>query len=504
MKKTKKLLSVILSLMMVITAVCAIPFSAQATSKPQGWVKTAVDDIKSGTTVMVTMDTNGDGKGDWVLPNAQAQTPEATAFSTTLSKNDYGFKFSIWQGTYSFASSAESSSYAAITSDSNTGFTVKKWEITDFSYTTINGHNYFIDHDTSHSNGNTDRCFGVYVPAEGTPTWRCYKSTNLSNIANQDVVLYVWGDLPDETPSNQFTLIFDANGGKKGPKWQDRITKDGQLVSYTCVDIAGYEDEYLAPPAGKVLDAYLINGTRCEIGTVYKPTTNVLKIKFLWKDAGDIAPAPVVAPAKNDKITNAEKRAAKNKINSKVKATANKDGSITLKWGKYAKAERIVIYAGYCTKGGKYKKIKTVKGNVTSYKLTKLGGKKLNPNKAVKAYVVAYRKVNGKYKKLAQSYTLHLTGYKNKKYSNAKSIKVKKAAFTLNVKKTAKIKPALTLEKKGKKAVTHVAKFRYMSTNPAVATVDKNGKITAKKKGKCSVYIFANNGMLKTVKVTVK
>ena len=736
--KSKKLLSLILSIMMVLSAVSAIPFSANATSKPQGWVKTAVEDIEGLSTVMVTMDTDGDGKGDWVLPNAEAQTPEATAFSKDLSKDDYGFNFVVWQGKYSFASTAVSG-YAAITSDSNTGFEVKSMEITDFDYTTINGHNYFIDHDTNHSLGNTDRCFGVYVPAEGTPTWRCYKSTNLSNIANQDVVLYVWGDLPeaveyekyyvlngvlthetlstdeytvvtsntktltsgtyvvnsqvtdenqirvadgaevklilcegssltakkgiicnegskldiygqedgdgdliatasencaaiggeyteetfqhkngyitihggnitatgvDHTPgiggSNwssagmitilngnitatagygaagiggseygsggtieifggtvyatgghensdgigkghffngtnyaitmidgvklekstdgstwttsdgsaesraqfmrssytppapkaKFTIYYDANGGKKGPMWQDKEVRDNTPITLKFPDITG-RDDIVSPPAGKVFDAYSINGKRYEVGETYKVTTNTIELKILWKNAPD-------------SITAAEKRKARNAINASNKASVNKDGSITIKWGKYKKAEKIVVYAAYCSKTNKFKKIKTLKGSATSYTISKLNGKKLNQKKDIKAYVVAYRKVDGKYKKLAKSYQLHIAGKKNTKSSNAKAIKVKKDSFTINVKKSATIKPTLVLEKKGKKAVAHVTKFRYLSTNPSIASVDKSGKITGKKKGNCEVYIFANNGMLKTVSVTVE
>ena len=205
-----------------------------------------------------------------------------------------------------------------------------------------------------------------------------------------------------------------------------------------------------------------------------------------------------------DRITASEKKAGKNKINSAIKATVNKNGSITAKWGKVANAEKYVIYAAYCDKNSKYKKVKTVKGDINSFKLTKLNGKKLNQNRSVKLYVVAYRKVNGKYEKITQSVQLHVVGKKNTKYSNAKTIKVKKSSYTLKVNKTANIKPTLVLQKKGKKAVDHVAKFRYQSTNKAVATVDKNGKIKAVGKGTCTIYIFANNGKLNSVKVTVK
>ena len=55
----------------------------------------------------------------------------------------------------------------------------------------------------------------------------------------------------------------------------------------------------------------------------------------------------------------------------------------------------------------------------------------------------------------------------------------------------------------GKNVKKHVA-VRYESTNPKVAKVSKSGKITAKKKGKCYVYVFAQNGVFKKIKVTVK
>ena len=204
-----------------------------------------------------------------------------------------------------------------------------------------------------------------------------------------------------------------------------------------------------------------------------------------------------------DRITATEKTAGKNKINSSAKASASKKG-VTVKWGKVANAEKYEIYAAYCDKNSKYKKVKTVKGNINSFDITKLGGKKVDTSKCLKVYVIAYRMVNGKYEKITKSISLHVVGKKNTKYSNAKTIKVKKSSYTLKVNKTATIKPTLVLEKKNKKAVEHVAKFRYQSTNKAVATVDKNGKIKAVGKGTCTIYIFANNGKLKSVKVTVK
>ena len=47
-------------------------------------------------------------------------------------------------------------------------------------------------------------------------------------------------------------------------------------------------------------------------------------------------------------------------------------------------------------------------------------------------------------------------------------------------------------------------KIYYESTNEKVATVSKKGKITAKKKGSCYVYVYAQNGRFEKIKVIVK
>ena len=46
--------------------------------------------------------------------------------------------------------------------------------------------------------------------------------------------------------------------------------------------------------------------------------------------------------------------------------------------------------------------------------------------------------------------------------------------------------------------------IRYESSNKKVAKVSAKGTITAVKKGSCKVYVYAQNGVMKTVSVTVK
>ena len=234
------------------------------------------------------------------------------------------------------------------------------------------------------------------------------------------------------------------------------------------------------------------------------PVSDALKVTT-DKKADSSTPTPTETPAsQKDKVTKTEKAAAKISINAGLKVSQS-GKKVTVKWGKVSKADRYVVYAAYCGPD-KCTKIKALSGGKTSMTFTKLNGSKLNLKKNVKVYVVAYRKVNGKETKLARSITAHIVGTKNTKYTNVKKIKLSKSKYTLKVNKTATIKAKIVLVDKKKKQLSdsHAPEFRYASSNTKVATVDKNGKITAVKKGTCYIYVYAKNGYAKKVKVTVK
>ena len=55
-----------------------------------------------------------------------------------------------------------------------------------------------------------------------------------------------------------------------------------------------------------------------------------------------------------------------------------------------------------------------------------------------------------------------------------------------------------------KKMLLHTAEFRYATSKSSVATVGKDGTIKAQGKGTCYIYVYAQNGYAKKVKVTVK
>ena len=91
-------------------------------------------------------------------------------------------------------------------------------------------------------------------------------------------------------------------------------------------------------------------------------------------------------------------------------------------------------------------------------------------------------------------------------FTNARRVTVHKDSYTLRTGKTAAIRAKTIPEVQGKKLLgeSHAARYRYASDDKTVATVDKNGVITAVGKGTCHIYVYAQNGTSKKVSVTVK
>jgi len=188
-----------------------------------------------------------------------------------------------------------------------------------------------------------------------------------------------------------------------------------------------------------------------------------------------------------------------------AKMTAGKT-SITIGWNRIEGADGYDIFFAQCNHSGKKivcRNVKTIKGNKT-FTWKNSGLKK---GTAYKAYVKAYVYKNGKKTYVKSSPMVHAyTGNGTKNYTNAKSVSVNKTKVTLKKGETFKIKAKVKKVKKNRKLMpkSHVSTLRYMTSNSKVATVTKSGKITAKGKGTCYIYVYAHNGVSKTVKLTVK
>lgn len=188
-----------------------------------------------------------------------------------------------------------------------------------------------------------------------------------------------------------------------------------------------------------------------------------------------------------------------------TKIKAKKKGLI-ISWNKVKGADGYTVYFARCSDGNKVKacrKVKTVKnGKPLTWK--KSGLKK---GTAYKAYVKAYVLKNGKKKNIKTSPVAHAyTGNGNKKYTNARSIKVSKTKVTLKKGKTFRIKAKVKRVNKNKKLMpkSHAPKLRFKSSNSKIAKVSGSGRIKAVKKGTCTICVFAHNGVSKTIKVRVK
>ena len=173
-----------------------------------------------------------------------------------------------------------------------------------------------------------------------------------------------------------------------------------------------------------------------------------------------------------------------------VKVKKSKKKAISLTWKKIQVAKTYVIYGAKC--GTSYKKIATVHSKTFT-------NKKLKKGTYYKYMVVA---LNEKGKVVAISKLIHVAT-KGGKVGNCKKLKVNKSKVKLKQGRKFKLKVKQIAESKKVKLKKH-RKTAFESDNQNVAVVSKKGVITAKKKGKCSVYVYAQNGVYKRVKVTVK
>ena len=171
------------------------------------------------------------------------------------------------------------------------------------------------------------------------------------------------------------------------------------------------------------------------------------------------------------------------------------NGQVKISWNAMSEADGYQIYVSLCNGKNSYKMLKdtkTLNGTI----------KNLDNTKSYKFYVVAYKNVDGKKVRISKSMVYHVT-LADGKYTNVKAIKVPKSTYTLDIGEKKKLTAKSVKEDKTKKLLEHAQEFRYYSSDASIAVVSKNGEIKAKKPGSCIIYIVANNGVVKKVKVTV-
>lgn len=235
----------------------------------------------------------------------------------------------------------------------------------------------------------------------------------------------------------------------------------------------------------------------------------------------DVTAEPTIAPSDEPSVPTAvptaeptktaepaEPTAAPAKVKVKqllLEATKIKSTSTKLVWETLPDAEGYDLYQSKCNVGTKTYKVKYTKTFKDGEKHTYLL-KGLKKGVWYKNRIYAWKMVDGKKVIIGKSLTVHHYHKKNKdksKWSNPTGIKLSKTKLTIAKGKTAKI-TAKALVPSKKNLGKHGKRIRYVLSNTAIASITENGKVKAKKKGKCTIYVVVQSGLKKKVKVTVK
>ena len=177
----------------------------------------------------------------------------------------------------------------------------------------------------------------------------------------------------------------------------------------------------------------------------------------------------------------------------RAKGVAKSKTAITVSWNKVPGANSYIVYGNNCGKGKPYRKIETVSG-------TSFQQKGLKKGTYYKYVIIA---ANGK-KALAISKTIHVATKGGKVGNNKKvTTKAKKNKVSLKTGKTFKLSAKAIPQSSKLKVKKHRA-IKYETSNKNVATVNSKGVITAKGKGSCKIYSYAQNGVCASITVNVK
>ena len=288
-----------------------------------------------------------------------------------------------------------------------------------------------------------------------------------------------------------YNLVGDAKFG--GANAEITVTEDNSTVLVTFKESDQHANAYIN---GVLVDMGATEPTK-PTETESVPTVPTTEPTTAPTQATEPTTKPQTIGEADETITNADTDNGDPKgstfgllrLNQKSKGKTKTN----LIWTKVKGAKGYIIYGAKCGKA--LKKIKTVSANTTKYTV-----KNLKKGTYYKYLVVAYKTDGNSKVTCAMSKVIHATT-KGGKYGNP--TKITKVKDKVIVKKGKKItlKPSFKYDKKVKK---HVG-IRYESTNTKVATVSSKGVIKGVTKNKkCTVYVYAQNGVYKKVTVSVK
>ncbi len=287
---------------------------------------------------------------------------------------------------------------------------------------------------------------------------------------------------------------------------QRPTAKTGEGTEYTGKPITLVNEPTESLPEGYKIK-YALTTTETEPAeSAYSdtiPTATEPGIYYIWyiiyrdKDGAETKPARLETEIVQHIDADEELHAVFGE-NLKIKQTKK---AIKVSWGKSKNIDKFEVFIAYLGKKAGSTPTATTTANFVS--VTKINNKKIDTKKNFSVEVVAYDK---KGNKVGTSMKCFIAGKDNPTYTNVKSIKPAKKKITLKKGKKATINANLKLQSSSKKQLPkkYAPDIRYSSSNKKVATVNKKGKITAKGVGKCKIYMYAKNGVAKSITVTVK
>lgn len=183
-----------------------------------------------------------------------------------------------------------------------------------------------------------------------------------------------------------------------------------------------------------------------------------------------------------------------------VKCTKN---SLTLTWKKNPYVDGYMIYGNKCGTKNRYEYIKTVPKSSSSTVM-----KGLKKATYYKYFVVSYKNQGEVQNIISVSKTVHATT-QGGKYGNAKAVKLTKVGKWKSKLQKIAMKEGTSATIKGKsvkdkKPIRIHRGLAFESNDTYVAEVSNKGVIKAKHRGTCKIYVYAQNGVSKIIKLTVK
>lgn len=280
-------------------------------------------------------------------------------------------------------------------------------------------------------------------------------------------------------------LFADADATKE-------INKEDTVIKAT-----GHKAEKIAGKAATYTESGLTEGSKCSIcGTVIVAQKVIPKKNI----KGDIK-NPTSVNRVEKKITgNRSDGDIKDSTFNSLQLRAKKAGKnyINLSWTKVKGASGYIIYGNRCNSNGKvYPLRKVISTAKMSQKMMKL-----KKGTYYKYVVIAYKMTGAGQKVIASSKTIHVATAGGK-VGNYKKVKLNKEIVKLKCGKVFKIKAEQVPEKKKLKVKRH-RDICFESSNPAIATVSASGRVKAKKKGRCVIYVYSQSGTFNKMTVRVK